>query len=259
MDTTHIAIGIAVLFLLFCLITFFCILFGLLYFKKIKSYTQQLYQKDLDFQKAITKTIIETQEQALNNISQDLHDDACQQVGSINFQLEHLKLDSPELAKSLEPVSKSLNQLLQSIRGISHSLNNQVILQKDLIKVIGAEIKRLKKNKKMAISFTFEEFARKAFTDNEKIFIYRIFQECVNNCLKHSKCNKMSIHIRTTPEFEMAFTDNGVGFDPQAGPSKPSLGLASMKTRAADIKYTLMIDSQKGEGTRITLSENKPK
>ncbi|UPT71573.1 MAG: histidine kinase [Flavobacterium sp. JAD_PAG50586_2] len=255
MSKEEIISGIIISIAFISLIVLFCILLVQLYIKKIKDYTA----KELAFQKTLNETIIETQEQVLKNISQDLHDDIGQQLTSINFQLENLKLDSPDFEKSLEPVSKSLRQLSQSIRSISHSLSKDVIEQNNLIRTIESDIKRLKRNRKMAISFVFEELGRKTFTANERIFIYRIFQECIGNCLKHSKCNKMNILIRTKPEFEMIFSDNGVGFDPEADcGGKPSMGLNNMKTRANDINYSLVIKSAAGEGTNIILCEAKP-
>ena len=187
-----------------------------------------------------------------------MHDDAGQQLTSINFQLENLKLDSPELEKILAPISKSVGQLSQSIRNISHSLNHQVLLQEDFIIAITTEVKRLKKNKKVSIEFAFEELVSKVFSSNERIFIYRIFQECINNCLKHSKASEINIIICTKPEFEMVFSDNGIGFDSQANLRKVSMGLSNMKTRANDINYSLIINSTIGEGTTITLTEIKP-
>lgn len=249
----NIAIGIILALAFISLVVVFCVLLIKLYVQKIKEHNQ----KQLDFQESIKKTIIETQEQVLNNVSKDLHDDSGQQLTGINFQLEHLKLDYPELKNNLEPISESLGKLSQSIRDISHSLNNQMILQGDFIKAFESEVNRLKKNKKMTIGFTFEELVPKVFSDNERIVIYRIFQECINNCLKHSKCNTMSITISTKPEFEMVFHDNGVGFDSQQQSGRPSMGFVNMKTRANDINYSLAIHSKPGEGTHITLSETK--
>lgn len=249
MSNGEIAFGIIMGFLFIGLVVLFCILLIKLYIKKIKEHNL----KELGFQKTLNETIIETQEQVLNNISQDLHDDAGQQLTSINFQLENLKLDSPDLEQTLRPISDSLGQLSQSIRSISHSLNNQVILQDNFAKAIETEVSRLKKNKRIKINYAFEELAAKSFSANERIFIYRIFQECINNSLKHSKATEINITIRTKPGFEMIFSDNGIGFDTQSGSGKASMGLMNMKTRANYINYSLDIDSKVGVGTLITL------
>lgn len=250
------ALGIIIVLVFISLVVLFCALVIKLYINKVKTYTQQLYQKDIDFQKDLTSTVIETQEQVLNNISQDLHDDAGQQLTYINFQLENLKLDSPELNNQLEPLSQSVGNLSQSIRSISHSLNNQLLLKQDLLKAIATEVERLQKNPKVAFHLEINDSAKKVVAVNEKIVIYRIFQEVINNALKHAKATEIKISIATAPYFSMTIKDNGKGFDTNAT-SKQSLGLYSMKNRASIIDYDLNIQSKIGEGTRICLSENK--
>ena len=85
MKMSNITFGIVTILLFVTLIVLFCIILIKLYVRKIKNYTKVIYQKDIDFQKSLNETIIETQEQVLNNISQDLHDDAGQQLTYINF------------------------------------------------------------------------------------------------------------------------------------------------------------------------------
>jgi signal transduction histidine kinase len=256
MTKEQIVLGIIISIIFISLVGLFCLLLVKLYIHKIKTYTQQLYQKDLDFQKNLTTTVIETQEQVLQNISQDLHDDAGQQLTYINFQIENLKLDSPEWAGALEPVSQSLGNLSKSIRGISHSLNNQLLLQQNLVKAIETEIKRLQKNNRIAFTYSFKETAPKQFDTNEKIIVYRIFQECINNSFKHAKAKKIEITITTNPQFIMEIADNGKGFDATTKKSKGSLGLLNMNSRANSINYNLTIKSRVGVGTVITLTEN---
>ncbi|WDF65982.1 sensor histidine kinase [Flavobacterium sp. KACC 22763] len=253
----QIVLGIIIAFIFIGLILFFCVILIRLYFNKIRKYTELLHEKDLNFQKAITQTVIETQEQVLNNISEDLHDDAGQQLTYINFQIENMKLDSPELEKILEPVSQSLGNLSKSIRSISHALNSQMLLQQDVIKAIIIEIERLQKNNKIQIIYSFEEIVVKKFSDNEKIIIYRIFQECISNILKHAKASKMNVSITTKPHFKMTITDNGKGFNSADKKDQLSLGLTNMANRANSIAYHLTVESEVGSGTKITLSENK--
>lgn len=244
-----IAFGIIIGLIFISLIVFFCILLIKLYIKKIKEHNQ----KELEFQKSINTAIVETQEQVLNNISQDLHDDAGQQLTAINFQLENLKLDSPEIKEQLEPLSLSVSHLAQSIRSISHALNNQLLLQQDLLMAITTEVERLQKNSKIKIQLKCHELTKKAFDTNEKIVIYRIFQELINNTFKHAKATEIKIELTTQPYFSMQISDNGVGFDQSL--ANPSLGLLNMQKRAAIIDYELTIDSQKGVGTVSTLTE----
>lgn len=252
----NVAFGIIIGLLFISLLVLFCILLVKLYINKVKNYARVIYQKDIDFQKALHETIMETQEQVLHNISQDLHDDAGQQLTYINFQLENLKLDLPDLKETFEPLTQSVGSLSESIRNISHSLNLQTLLQQNLLKAIAAEVERLQKNPKIKIECTIEEPLKKEFTANEKIVVYRIFQEIINNCFKHAKATQIHIHIMTSPSFVMSISDNGTGFDSQeVKKNKPTLGVQNMINRAAIIHYDLDIVSGIGKGTKITLSE----
>lgn len=250
-----IAFGIIISLLFVLLLVLFCILIIKLYINKVKNYTKLIYQKDIDFQKALNQTIIETQEQVLNNIAQDLHDDVGQQLTYINFQIENLKLDNDAIKSSLEPLSESVGNLSHSIRSVSHSLSNQLIVQQDLLKAITNEVKRLQKNTKIKIESNIEETSRKEYSINEKIVVYRIFQEIINNCFKHAKASKISININTLPNFSMTISDNGKGFDNAEVTNKTTLGIHNMKNRAAIINYHFDIKTSIGEGTTIVLSE----
>ncbi len=254
---SDITFGIITILLFVTLIVLFCAILIKLYVRKIKNYTKVIYQKDIDFQKSLNETIIETQEHVLNNISQDLHDDAGQQLTYINFQLENLKLESTELETFLKPVSQSVTNLMETVRSISHSLNNQLLLQQDLYKAITNEVERLNKNKKVRLHLNIEKPINKIFNNEEKIVIYRIFQEIINNIFKHAKAKEITIHIENIPFFEMTITDDGKGFVVETALEKESLGLKNIINRAAIIDYKVKIESKINEGTSILLYEYK--
>jgi signal transduction histidine kinase len=251
-----IAFGIIIALLFITIVVVFCVIIIRLYIQKITKHNQIIFQKDLDFQKTINNTILETQEQVLQNISQELHDDAGQQLTVINFQLENLKLDSKEFDSALAPISKSVSELSKSIRSISHSLNNQLLSQQNLIKAIEIEVDRLRENKSIQINFVHDASNGQLFSVNEKIVLYRIFQEIINNILKHSKANVIDIEIKTNPKFELKISDNGQGFDLQNIINrKHSLGLQNIVERAKIINFEANIFSEINKGTNIIISE----
>jgi signal transduction histidine kinase len=254
---SNITFGIVTILLFVTLLVLFCAILIKLYVRKIKNYTKVIYQKDIDFQKALNSTIIETQEHVLNNISKDLHDDAGQQLTYINFQLENLKLDSPELNDVLQPISQSVGALSQSIRGISHSLNNQLLLKQDVLKAITAEVDRLKNQSKINFRLVIDKPTQKVFNDNEKIVIYRIFQESINNILKHAKAKNIEITIDTVPFFEMTISDDGKGFNVDEKLNKETMGLQNIINRAEIIDYKVTIQSAINNGTSLLLCETK--
>lgn len=249
----NIAFGIIIGFLFTCLIVLFCIVIIKLYIQKIKKYNAVLYENEITFQKTLNSALLESQEHLLNNISQDIHDDAGQQLTVINFQLEHFKLDWPDASADLKPVSESLTNLADTLRKVSHSLNNQWLSQNGLIKAITQEVERIKKNKFIEINYV-EPTSVKSFKPEEQIVLFRIFQECLNNTFKHARANQISIVISQNP-FSISIQDNGVGFDISQLNASQGIGIANCQQRAKVINYHFDIQSQPNHGTQIILSE----
>jgi signal transduction histidine kinase len=257
MDIKEIAFGIIISLLFISLVIIFCIILIKIYVKKIKKYNKQLFENEINFQKILNTSILETQEQLLTSVSQDLHDDAGQQLTVINFQLENLKLDYPDKTNNLTPISKSVAKLSESLRQISHSLNPNWLEKNGLIDAIKSEVNRLKKNKLITVNLKIE-IGEKNFINNEQIVLFRIFQEIINNCLKHSKATKIDINITTQKVFEMTIIDNGIGFDYNLEKEKShSLGLENIIKRAKIINYHADIFSEKNNGCKITITELK--
>lgn len=245
----EIAFGIIICLLFISLVIIFCAVIIKLYIKKIKEHNI----KEIEFQKTLNLSIIETQEQVFENISQDLHDDIGQQLTFVNFQLEKIKLDATNQLDDLEKLTNSVSKVSQSIRDLSHSMNNQLVVTNDLIKAIQNELSRIKKYKTIDVDFEYYA-SEKQFSDTEKIIIFRIFQETISNCIKHSKASKITIKIDFFPNFNMEINDNGIGFDTQ-NCNKESIGLSNIYKRAKIINYQLTLTSIVNKGTKLVLCQ----
>jgi signal transduction histidine kinase len=255
MQQHNIALGIIISLLFTCLILLFCGILIKLYLQKIKKYNAQIYENEIHFQKTLNQAILETQEQLLTTISQDLHDDAGQQLTVINFQLENLKLDYPACQDDLNPISHSVSQLSESLRGISHALNANWLEKNGLIDAINNEVIRINKSKSIAVHLTTPK-EHKSFSGDEQIVLFRIFQETINNIIKHAKASNITITIEAHPKFKMIITDDGIGFDLNTlNDSTHSIGIQNCINRANLIHYDFTITSKINHGTTLTLQE----
>ncbi len=97
------------------------------------------------------------------------------------------------------------------------------------------------------------------FPDQKSIFIFRMYQEMMNNIIKHSKATHVMVIIvySGNDTFVMNIQDDGVGFDLQQKKESSSgssgLGLKSMRNRAKMIGADLSIESEPGKGTTISV------
>jgi signal transduction histidine kinase len=85
---------------------------------------------------------------------------------------------------------------------------------------------------------------------------FRVAQEALTNAARHAKAKKIAVRLRITDEnLEVAIEDDGCGFDQESVRHRPadrsSLGLISMKERAALAGGSLSIRSTSGTGTTV--------
>jgi signal transduction histidine kinase len=87
-----------------------------------------------------------------------------------------------------------------------------------------------------------------------KSFVLRIFQEFMQNSLKHARCSKITVTI-TELEEGIAFqaADDGIGFEGNADENHRGLGLNNMKTRAEMMHADFTLTSAPGAGTIMRL------
>lgn len=83
--------------------------------------------------------------------------------------------------------------------------------------------------------------------------LYRIAQEALHNVVRHARAGTLTVKLNCTPSgVTLVVTDDGQGFAPDRV-SGDHFGLNIMRERAASIAANLVIDSQPGHGTRITV------
>jgi signal transduction histidine kinase len=87
-----------------------------------------------------------------------------------------------------------------------------------------------------------------------RLGIYRIIQEALHNALRHAHADEALVKIEYREnELRASVRDNGSGFDIESAGRTMSLGLLSMRERAAAIGADLDIVSRPGAGTIVVL------
>jgi len=80
--------------------------------------------------------------------------------------------------------------------------------------------------------------------------LYLIFKEAINNSIKHSNCNHITLEANFRSDvLEISLTDDGNGFD--ASILSKGNGLKNMENRAVQIKGRIKIKSSKESGTSV--------
>jgi len=205
----------------------------------------------------LLSTRIEVQEQVLETVSLDIHDNIGQVLSLGCIQLANLKNTTPEadMAGKLEDILQLFKQSVKDLRLLSHSLNTGLIGQKGLEQSIQTQFSRIEAFSNIECTLTSGNI-EEALTPEQRLIIFRITQEALQNILKHAEATKIDILLHQDDyHFMVRIQDNGVGFEMDKNKDEPggSLGLVGMQQRAAFLHANLSIHSLIGKGTEITL------
>lgn len=208
------------------------------------------------FQQTILSAQVETQEQTFENISQELHDNIGQQVTALNFQLEKHKLQYPGEKQSLDRISGTLATIAGQLQQLSHSLNSHWVSQQGLINSIRMELERLEGFSGLSLNYTVHQEESFGLSKEKQIVLFRIFQEILNNVMKHANASAVNISINAQTPFEMTISDNGKGFSyEKVSTTASGMGLHNIRQRAAIIRFDCTIESRLHQGTIFHLKE----
>lgn len=219
-------------------------------------------QEVVKMQETFTKEMLhsknEIQEQTLQHIATEIHDNFNPTLSVINLNLAEVIPTIPEPAKETMADTKILvKQLMAEMRALSSSLNTDHVSRIGFTRSLEKYVAHLRKAGVYTITFnkTGDEYRLPA---NKEIILLRMCQEILNNIIKHANAKNINIQVTYSPRlYRIEIQDDGGGFDPltvNADPDKQdSSGLRNLRNRALVIDADLAINSRPGEGTVITI------
>jgi signal transduction histidine kinase len=232
-------------------------IFLFLYQRKKIKYIQEKAALKAQFEQEILNAENEIQDSTMKHISRELHDNVGQMLTLVKIQLNNLSEESPD-NKKINDSKEFVNNVLIDIRALSKSLNSDNLLHEGLEKAIGFELERVKKLGNYVVKFSAN--TRIVFLDRKKeVLIFRIFQELLQNCLKHAKAKNIEVNlVDTIQSLNLEVVDDGIGFDFEAKIQNSGFqggsGLANLVHRASLMNGTLIFERGKVSGTKAQLT-----
>lgn len=209
-------------------------------------------------EKEVLRSQLEIQENTFKSIAQELHDNIGQMLSVVKLTLSMLPLDKEHHSYEMVNTSKEvLNKAIYDLSNLTKSLHTDRIADIGLSESIRFELFALRNAGIMNVQF-HQDGDPVHFNEQTSIFLFRIFQEALNNILKHSGATEVIVDLNFLfNKFTLEIKDNGKGFmvneKRQTGTSYSGVGLRSMFNRAKLLGAELGITSASGEGTTITI------
>ena len=230
----------------------------LLYHRRQQKQEQELEKMKVLYEREALRSQLEIQENTFKTIAQELHDNIGQMLSVVKLSLSILPVDKEHRAyEQIRNSQEVLNKAIIDLSNLTKSLHTERIADIGLVESIRFELYAIRKAGILEIRFkpVGEEVT---VSEQKAIFLFRMFQEVMNNVLKHSKATEVSVNIRyLNNKFTMEISDNGIGFEVEGRPSGPStgngVGLRSLFNRASIIGAEIAINSEPGMGTSVLI------
>ena len=194
-------------------------------------------------------------------LARDLHDSVSQSLHSlvlfaetVSYNFEQGQLDN--LEHLISRMGVSARQAYKEMRLMLYEL--QAPWEKkhlSLQEALQARLRAVESRSQVETELIVEGFPQ--WPQEWEGNLFWIATEALNNALKHSRAEQVSIHLRNDGGLiVLEVIDNGIGFD-SASAYLGGMGLDNMAVRAAQIGGVLAVVSAPGEGTCIRLEARK--
>ena len=203
----------------------------------------------------LSARLVEAQEAERRSLSRELHDEVGQSLSAVLVELRNLvaglSVRAEEQTRAQAEVIKGLVEgSIRSIRNMALLLRPSMLDDLGLIPALKWQAREVSKRTSMEVSVA-TELASEDLSDEHRTCIYRIVQEALHNCSRHSNATTVRVRVQQkTGVLLLSIQDDGKGFDVH---QSKGLGLLGIEERVAQLGGTCQVHSGPRIGTILTV------
>jgi hypothetical protein len=212
---------------------------------------------------ALTRRLMESEEQTNRALAQALHDQLGQTLGALRLNFDAFEHKLPHDARHATEhwrtrMSELINRSVVEVRQVLVNLRPALLEEMGLAAAISNELA----NPAFihpGLGLVFkpdEEMMTRRWPEKVEYAAFMIAREAIANAMLHSGASIVEVRLtHESSDLELAIQDNGHGMTRERRQSKPGhLGLVGMRERALAIGGNLHFESAPGKGTTIVLN-----
>jgi signal transduction histidine kinase len=194
--------------------------------------------------------LLHAQEKERSRIARELHDDICQRLVVLVWELDRLRERVQGPAQELaDDIAVRVSEISANLSDVSHALHPAHLPLIGLVSAID-QLRDELSRAGVTVDFTHDRVPPD-LRPEVALGLYRVVQEALQNVLRHGNVTRASVHLAGTPtQVILKVSDGGVGFDVR-GPGAKGLGIISMRERIQGLGGSFEMRSAPGAGTRL--------
>jgi len=206
-------------------------------------------------QQQITEVVLGAQERERFELGQELHDNINQILATSKLYLDVAIEEKEPRIELLAKSRKNISVAIEEIRKLSKELITPSLNDLGLTQSIKELIRGIQSVGKMKIRLNTSGLDEEALQPEQKINIYRIIQEQLNNILKHAQAGTVLIELnKVNEQIRLRLIDDGKGFDPRI--RRKGVGISNIISRAELYNGKVEIESAPGKGCQLVVILN---
>lgn len=194
------------------------------------------------------------QEQTLNHVSQEIHDNVGQLLSLVRMQLNQVAAKGGTENQLIIDAQENIGRAMRDLRDMARGMSSDRIKLLGLYGSVEQEAQRIQQSGSFDV-VTQCEGTIQPMDHQKEIILFRVIQESLQNVFKHASATRIDISFHYQPHLlQIEVKDNGKGFMPDKEKRSGGLGLMNMQHRVQLTGGELLLDSEEGAGTRVTIS-----
>jgi signal transduction histidine kinase len=197
------------------------------------------------------KAVIAATEEERKRIAKDLHDGVVQQMAAVKLTLANVvsKLP-PDQAIEVIKAKEIAEAAAEETRNLSHQMMPKVLIDVGLVAAMTEVIENTLFTNQVSVDFQ-QHGLRARYENQVEIAVYRIFQELVNNVVKHSQAKNVDVQLMENGgKLLLIVEDDGLGM---ASKKQSGIGLNNIQSRLTTIDGKVDYASGETSGTVATI------
>jgi len=226
------------------------------HFNKMTHTLNQTNSRLVEYSQTLTELYANQQtiqEQTLNHVSQEIHDNIGQLLSLVKLQLNLAAEKGGEENLLLADARDNIGRAMMDLRDMAKGMSSDRIRLLGLYTSVDQEAQRIQRTGVCEISVTCEGKAQNMDNQKETI-LFRVIQECLQNIIKHAQATQVEIAFAyAASALKIEVRDNGKGFLISRGNSLSGLGMMNMHHRIELMRGKVTVESEPGFGTKIVI------
>src|ERR1700691_3319933 len=196
--------------------------------------------------KELSARLVQAQESERRSLSRELHDEVGQALSAVLIELRNLSTglavrSEEQLRRHVETIKGLVESTVRVVRNMALLLRPSMLDDLGLIPALKWQARESAKRTSMDVSVA-TELDSDDLPDEYKTCIYRVVQEALHNCARHSHATAVRIRVeQDRNRLLLTIQDDGQGFDVR---ETKGMGLLGMQERVTRLEGKCRVESQ---------------